>query len=872
MKRIKTSPPKLAKWIVTGLSIYESRFAVSELLEEEYLEVQSKKGAFRAWLWFWFQTFCVFVQYGLTWIYRSSFMFSSYVKIAIRNIQRYRGYNLINVAGLAVGMICFILIMLYVKYELSFDSFHKNSDRIYRVALHLPTWNFRGSTEFSKTTGALGPALIDEYPEVLNATRINGAGGTFSYIQQNFNENGLYADEYFFDVFTYPLIVGNEKTALKEPFSIIITEELAQKYFGDEDPLGKIIRFRYKYDFTVTGVLKEIPKNSFLKFEFVYSFASITAMGQSGINSWGRINYETHIVLDKNINYKGFEKKLVALVEKNHNYDSEDQKPRYYLQQLKSIHLHSNLNFEVSENSNIKYIYLFSSIAVLILVIACINYVNSATARSTKRFKEVGIRKTIGAQRIQLIRQFLGESFLISFIALIISLVFLQLILPAFSSFVNRDIEFSLLTNPNNLLGLFIVFLIVGFVSGTYPAFLLASFRPINVLQNKVTVRSGRRPISLRNLLVLVQFCITVLLVIFTVVIQKQLYYVKFKDVGFDRENIVVVNLSHNELKSKYKVIKDDLLKNPNIYGASFSNYTPINISNVTDCEIANDEDGEMVVIPQVNCALVDYDFIEVNGFELVEGRNFSPEFTTDGQDAVIINETAIRKAGIKNGIGKRFTRPDWEDFDGRVIGVVKDFHFTSLKLNLEPVMFLFRPQNGNKFLLKISSNDISGTLDYINSTIRKYSSNFVFDYYFLDDAFNNLYKAEQRAGTILLTFSVIAIFIASLGLVGLIAFIAEQSTKEVGIRKTLGASVTSILIHISKDFLILVLIANVISWPIGYYLVNNWLQEFAYKTDINLSLFLLSGLITLVIAILTVSYQSLKTARANPVDALRYE
>ncbi len=801
-------------------------------------------------------------------------MFKNYFKIALRNLYKHKGFSLINIFGLAVGITCFILIMLYIKYELSFDSFHKNSERIYRVALHLPGWNYRGSTEFSKTTGALAPALMADFPEVIYATRINGASGAISYKKNSFNEEGIYADENFFNVFSYPLIIGDEETALKDPFSILITEKLAKKYFGDEDPIGKIIRYDFNYDFKVTGVLKEIPGNSFLKFDFVYSFASISSMGTTNINNWNVINYETHILLDKNVNYKEFEKKLISLVEKHHSYNSEESKLGYYLQPVKSIHLHSNLNFEVSTNSNIKYIYLFSSIAILILLIACINYVNSATARAAKRFKEIGIRKTIGAHRIQLIKQFLGESFIITFIALNISLLFSNLLLPAFGSFVKRNIEFDVLADPNSLIGLLGVFIVVGIVSGIYPAFLLSSYQPISAVKNNVLSGSGRKPVKLRNMLVLLQFCITVILVVFTIVIQKQLYYIKFKDTGFDRENIVVVDMSYRDLRSKFKVIKDDLLKNPNILGASFSNYTPVRISNVSDATIAGDENSEPIVIPQVNCAFLDYDFIDVNGLKIINGRNFSRDFSSDGQEGVIINETAARLAGITDPLGKKFTRSIWggENFNGRVIGVVKDFHFTSLKLNIEPVMFLLRPENGNKFLIKLSSNDIKGSLEFINSTLQQHSTNFVFDYYFLDDAFNNLYEAEQRLGTILFIFSIIAILIASLGLVSLISYITEQSTKEIGIRKTLGASVASILVHISKDFFILVLISNIISWPLGYYFVNKWLQEFAYRIDVKPGIFLLSGFITLTFAVVAVSYQSIKAARANPVDSLRYE
>jgi len=430
------------------------------------------------------------------------------------------------------------------------------------------------------------------------------------------------------------------------------------------------VKYNFKYDFKVTGVLKQIPDNSFLKFDFIYSFASISSMGVANIDNWNTINYETHILLDENVNYRNFEKKLIAFVEKHHSYDSEQDKPWYYLQPLKSIHLHSNLNFEVSTNSNIKYIYLFSSIAILILVIACVNYVNLATARSTKRYKEIGIRKTIGAHRIQVIKQFLGESFIITFIALTISLFLSKFILPAFSSFVKRDIEFNIFADPNILIGLVGILIVVGIISGMYPAFLLSSFQPINSLKSNFLSGSGRKSVKLRNMLVLLQFCTTVILVIFTVVIQKQLHYIKFKDAGFDRENIVVVQTRHKDFQDKFKIIKDDLLKNPNILGASFSNYTPVGISNVSDAKIETNDNSDFIVIPQVNCAFVDYDFVDVNGLEIIAGRNFSLDFSTDNEKAVIINKTAARIAGIANPLGKKFTRSSWGTFNGQVIGV----------------------------------------------------------------------------------------------------------------------------------------------------------------------------------------------------------
>ncbi len=860
-------PPWLAEFLLKRILPDEGWNTPLGDFEEDYNEIAAGNGIIFAWFWYFGQIFNLIpgkIYNSFSW---SIAMFFNYIKTSLRNIKKQKGYTFINITGLAVGMTCFILIMLYVKYELSFDTFHKNSDRIYRVALNMPTWNLMGSTKFAVGSGALAPALKQEFEEVEFATRLSGISTTLGYDNNNLKEDGIYADENFFNVFSFSLKTGYKTTALKEPFSIVLSEKLAQKLFGDKNPIGEVINSNNKNDLKVTGIIKNAPENSHIYFDYIISLNSID---KRYLGKWESINYCSYVLLKEGVAYKDFENKLPSIVEKYRNYDSEETKQSYFLQPLTDIHLHSHLNAELSDNSDIKNIYIFSSIGILVLLIACINYINYATARSAKRFKEIGIRKTIGAQRTQLIRQFLGESFIVTFLALLITAVLVGMILPSFKSFVERDIELNLLSSWSSILSLSGIFIFVGIVSGLYPALLLSSYKPVSAFKNRLMSSSLKNPFKLRNLLILFQFSITAVLILFTLVIQKQLHYIKYKDTGYSRENIVVIRNWDKNLNKKPQAVKNDLLKIPNITGVTVSSRTPFRISNVSSADIESENPGKMVKIEQISCNNIDYDFINLYDIKLIAGRNFSSEYSTDKETAVIINERAVKEAGLLNPIGKKFSR--WNIKNGRIIGVVKDFHFMSFKLNIAPVMFLLRNEDSNKYSIKYSTANINKTLKDINTTFRKHSNNFVFDYSFIDDSFNNLYKAEQKFGTILVTFSIIAIIIASLGLIGLASYIAELSTKEISIRKTLGATVSSILILLSKDFFILVLVSNLIAWPVGYFLIKNWLQEFVYRTEINPGIFLLSGFLVLLFTIVMVSYQSIKAARANPVDSLKYE
>jgi putative ABC transport system permease protein len=796
-------------------------------------------------------------------------MFGNYLKIAIRNMKRQKGYAFINTFGLAVGLTCFFLLMIYVRHELSYEKFHANSRRIFRVAIHLPAWNYKGSMDFCLTTALLAPALEDTYPEVVAATRLRTTSDPVSYGDKKFQENGIYGDTKLFEVFTYPLIKGDPDTALAEPYSIIISRRLADKLFGDADAMGKVVRLRDETDFRITGVAENAPKNSHIQFDYILSFATLEAMGRRDIQLWGNINYCTYVLLTDIVRPEELEAKFPAIVEQHHKYDSEETKPYYFLQSLTSIHLHSHLNFEMSDNSDIKIVYLMASIACLILAIACINYMNLATARASQRNKEIGIRKTIGAKRPQLIVQFLGESMTYSLIAVFFSLVLVFLLLPLFGAFARIPVTFADQFTLPNVFFLAFVYVLVGFSSGVYPAFLLASFRPADAMKNTVWQGRSRKPVNLRNILVVFQFCISVALILAAWVIQKQLYFIKYTEVGYDRDHIVVLRIWEEGIREQAENIKSELLRNPMVLGVSTHNRGPLNLGNVGPAEVELDS-GEMGRVGQIYCCYVDYDFIDLYGIKVVEGRHFDPHFSTDGEQAVIVNQTTVDTLGLTRPIGKKFSR--WDIEDGRIVGVVRDFHFSSFRMEIEPMFFLLRPDRANLFSIKIAPGDVGKTLAFIRETFRGFNSSFIFDYRFLDDSFNAMYQAELRLGTILIFFSFIAIILTLLGLIGLIFFILEKRTKEIGIRKVLGASVFSIVRMLNHELMLLVCVANTIALPIAYVLVRRWLEAFEYRIDLTLWPFVLSGSIVLLTVGITVSLQSMRAATANPVEALRYE
>lgn len=803
-------------------------------------------------------------------------MLINYLKIALRNIKRHKGYSIINIAGLAVGISCFILLMLYVQYETSFDAFHKKADRIYRIIRKTPAHIYSGKELRAQTPGPLAQTLMKEYPEVIHATKI-GLYFTellFTHENQTFYEKGISADKNFFKVFSFQLEKGNPETALAEPFAIVLTERLAEKYFGAEEPIGKTIKINENYNVKITGIVREIPKNSHLQFDYIMSIISLklTQGKNNYLVRWDTPNnFQTYIELHKDTDYKELEKKLPAFAKRYVGHLERNQKGQmesYHLQPLKNIHLDSHVEDAISANSKKLYIYIFTIIACVILLIACINYMNLTTASASKRSREIGIRKVVGALRQQLIKQFLFESIILTVIAFSAAVLIVTLILPLFNSFIDRNITFNILGNSNIIVGFIALLIFTGILSGLYPSLVISSFQPVKIL--KGAHNSFSKKSSLRNSLVVFQFCLSILLIVGAVVIVKQLSFIRNKELGFNREQILVVTVRDDRILRSYPSIKNALLQYPNITGISKSNDLPITQGSTGDVFVEGTDAGPGNEFkPYI--VYVDQDFLDVYEIELISGRNFSMEFTNESLNSVIINETAAKMLGWKEPIGKQCRT--WPAENGKVIGVIQDFHFHSLYNRIEPLILTYAPPHMGRYLsIKISSGNIEKTTDFINKTFKSFGSNRPLECFFLDDAFDSIYKAEQRLGVAFNYFSGLALFIACLGLSGLSSYIAETRTKEIGIRKVLGATAPRIAFLLYGKFALTILIANMIAFPIAYYASSKWLENFAYKISIDIWVFLLPAVISFAISFLTVSYQTIKAAYANPVDSLRYE
>lgn len=860
-------PSRVARWILGRLSVYSSKYLIKEDLEEVYIMLCQSKGRRRARAWFWHQTLLAigyYVRYRFSW---RSFMLKNYLKTTFRHMKRNKVYSFINIAGLAVGLACFVLILLFVRFELSFDNFHENGNQIYRFykKREVAGSSYMGNSYFMTTPAILAPTLKENFPEVVNATRLNGAKNRLlTYDGKQLYEDGIYADNEFLAIFTFPLIRGSKAEALTEPLSIVLTESLATKIFGSEDPLGKSLGISaQENDYKITGIMKDVPTNSHLKFSFIISFISLESRNRN-FDDWYRNSYFTYVRLQEGIDYREFEKKIAVFLDRYApkryaNYTG-------YLQPLRKAHLYSHFNFDPAVTSDIRNIYLYSAIAFIILLIACVNYMNLSTARSSQRAKEVGMRKVVGASRREIIGQFLGESTLTAFLALTLGLFIVKASLPLFSSFLGQSIPFDLSESPFLVLVLLIVILFVGLFSGSYPALFLSAFHPVQILKG-VTGRA-KKGAGLRNGLVTFQFSISIILIVCTIVVYSQLHFIRHKDPGYNRDHVVIVPLRDNRMGENLEVAKNLLGENPNILGVSASSHLPIDIGNRNTISVLNGE-GEEVEI-SAYYALVDFNFLDVLDIKLAAGRNFSKDFGTDPEHAVIINETAAERLGWEDPLGKSYSiQRDW---DQKVIGVVKDFHFQSYHLDIEPMALIMKDFWANYLYVKIRSTDIPATIAYIQKVYDEHKLHHTFDYYFLDEAFNKAYITEQKFGTTFRIFSFLAVFISALGLFGLASFSAEQKTKEIGIRKVLGASAFNITFLLSRQFMRWILIANLISWPIAYYAMNRWLQSFAYRTSLHVWIFALAAGLALLIALATVSYQSIKAAVANPVDSLRYE
>jgi putative ABC transport system permease protein len=799
-------------------------------------------------------------------------MLKNYLKIALRNLLKFKAYSFINIFGLAIGVTACILILLFVNDELSYDRFNTKADQIYRI--HLKAALMGKEINSALSPAILGPTLVKDFPEVIQYVRLTSNENMLIRYKQNvFNETRFFwADSTLFDVFTMPFLKGNSKTALSEPHTLVLTETLAKKYFGNEDPLDKIMNFEDGTPYTVKGVIKDCPANSHFHYDMFASFSS-TNMGKDPY--WVNMNYDTYIILKDGASIRKLESKMPEFLRKYVGpqlykligLQFDDLKKHGYafqwiLQPLTSIHLNSNLDNEIEPNSDIKYVYIFSIIALFILVIACINFMNLATARSEMRSKEVGVRKVLGSNRSQLVKQFLVESVLLSTIAVVISIGLVELILPAFSKFSGKQLHTNYFTNIWVIPALIITILFVGIAAGSYPAFFLSSFRPIKVLKGKT---NGFKGTFLRSGLVVFQFAISIILFIGTLVVYSQLNYIQEKKLGFDKDQVLVVKrawaIEHPQ------TFKDNLFQSNLVKNASYTDYLPGEWFNQVLFKADNASSTEQHLSTTMS---LDYDFAKTLGLELKSGRFFSNEFPADTQ-AVVINESMVKAFHMTNPIGKRVFYYGTNSIY-TIVGIVKDFHFESMHREIKPLVMLLNRRQTAYLTIKIREKNIPAAVSLIKNEWSKFVPNKPFEYFFLDDEFNKLFSSEQKIQQIFTAFSMLAIFIACLGLFGLAAFTAERKTKEIGIRKTLGASVPGIVFLLSKEFIKWVLIANIIAWPVAYYFMYKWLQDFAYKTEMSLWIFLLSGILALIIALLTVSVNAIKAASANPVKSLKYE
>jgi putative ABC transport system permease protein len=870
-KRHIHQPPKIAEWILKKIHSDNGDYTHLGDFREVFDQLIRTRGSLSAWIWYLFQVFRSIPGFVKNKIYWGAAMLRNYMTISFRNIVRNKWFSVIKIAGLAIGMAAFLLILFYVQFELSFDRFHKKGDRIYLFSTRQP-WLRTDVIEY--TAGSpepLAAALISDIPEVVNATRIMKPFADKPVLQfgnKKFFENGFYADHNFLNIFTFSLLKGDPKKALVDPSTIVISKDVAQKLFGNEDPMGRTIIYRErssKYDLKVTGVAEPVPLNSQRRFDYLISVETLVQDKSKRwmIGAWNIGNFTTFVELAENAFVADVEKKILAHTAQRTGASPEELEGiEVALQPLKDIHLRSMIRGEESSRMEIRYVYLFMSIALVILLIACINYMNLTTARSATRAREIGIRKVVGANRKQLYKQFIGESCFITLISMGIAMLIIHVLLPWFRSLIGVDLPVNYLKNPSFLISIAALWLFISLIAGSYPAFVLSAIKPVQAFRDFVI--SGKKGSAFRNLLVVVQFTAAVVLIVGAIVIFGQMNHVKNRRLGYDREHVIVIATHEKETGRKAQAIKNELLQLPEVLGVTVSGALPLDVRSRFINQQFEGEDGQAVKM-DICFDYIDYDFLDVFKIEMAQGRNFSKEYSED-KSAVLVNETAFKQLGWTDPIGKKLPGRD----EYHVVGVVKDFYFASLHQKIEPMMFLLG--EGARIAVRVRPGNVQKIIALLKSVFERNTQTQPFDFFFLDDRFNELYKKDQRTGEIFGYFSLLAIFIACLGLLGLASFTVERRTKEIGIRRVLGASAYRIVTLLGKEYIKLVVSANIIAWPVAYFAMNRWLQNFAYRINMGVWMFLLAGAAALLIAFISVGYQTLKAALANPADTLRYE
>lgn len=804
-------------------------------------------------------------------------MLKSFFLIALRNLKKNKVYSAINIGGLAVGLVCCLLIGLYVQDEWSYDRYHEKAGRLYKVVTDSRTPE--RESHFAVTPAPLGETLLRDFPEVESYTRLFTFFGNASVNDgmKSFLESRIYfADSTFFHTFSIPMVAGEAASALTQPNTIVLSETMARKYFGDENPLGRSLRLNTNFSVQISGVMADIPPNTHFHPDFLVSMASIGMSRSTMFIS--NINFHTYIVLREDASREELEAKLPATlkqyaapqVAQRFGQSYEDRvaagfSSAWSLLPVTDVHLYSSREYEIEPNGNITTVYIFSAIAIVVLLVACVNFMNLATARAASRAKEIGVRKVVGSSRTQLLGQFLIESTVMSILALLIALAAVELVLPEFNMLAGTQIETNFLGNGLWLFGFFGMALLVGALAGTYPAAVLSSLSPVVVVKRELSF--GKRASSVRSGLVVFQFAVSIALIAGTLVVRNQLEFISSRNLGFEKEQVLTIKRA-SSLGQQREAFRQELLNNPSLVSGSASSTIPGKLfgrSTYKDAAAPPEASHGMHEME------VDAEFIQTFGMKIIAGRNFARSIASDST-AVILNQAAARVFGWTDPVGQTLTYPDPQaDWRGTVIGMVEDFHFESLHTQIQPLVILHQP-GFSYFSVRVRPENMASSVEFVKSTWTRLAPQQPFEYSFLDEDFDALYRAEARTGTVFSLFALLAIFIACLGQLGVAAFMIEKRTKEIGVRKVLGASVGGLVGLLSKDFLKLVVAANVLAWPVAYAMMNQWLENFAYRIEIGWWVFLLAGGSALLIALLTVSFQATKAALANPVEALRYE
>jgi putative ABC transport system permease protein len=787
-------------------------------------------------------------------------MLKNLIKTAIRHIVKHLGYSILNILGLTLGISSALFLIIYVSDEVSYDRYNTNADRIYRVSSKITepddqfTWNVAQIP--------FGPQVVQDYPEVQSFVRfINMPRALYKYEDKEFNEeNFYYVDSTLFDIFTYKVLKGEVSSALLNPKKIILTEHIANKYFGKSDPIGKTLTTGTD-TYEVTGVIEDVPTNSHFRFDAVAARNNLPKQ----LGSWGNFGVFTYLLFPKDFDLKTFETKIQGM------YDTY-MKPifggmnitiLYILEPITRIHLYSTNANEPEPTGSITYVYIFAIVAIFLVLIAAMNYMNLATARSARRAREVGLRKVVGSRRSPLVLQFLSESTLLTIISLFFSIILLIVLLPKFNLLAGKSFDLHILFSPVILLSVLAVIIIVGIIGGSYPAFFLSRFSPVTVLKGEIT--QGSAGSRFRKILVVIQFAVSVIMIICTLVVYQQLNFLKTMDQGFDQKNVIGLQLN-GQMSGKYPTLKQVLLENPNV---KYVTSTNTSVGEGSGKVIFNVETDQGMSQRGVNFAVVDHDFIETLGIKIVEGRDFQQDMPSDTSKSVVVNETFVKRMNWADPIGKKVELGTF--VTGRVVGVMKDYHQTGMYNEIESLLLIYRTVN-NVAYIKLSGDKTQETLGFIESNWKEIYPDQPFVYSYLSERFNRQFEADERRGLIFTMFTILAILIACLGLFGLASYMVEQRTKEIGIRKVFGANEGIILGLISRDFLILVTIAIIIAFPIAYYFMNNWLQNYVYKTSIGATLFITAALLTLLITFATISYKAYQASVMNPARSLKTE